>query len=135
MIQGVKDALSKVFSSIRPIFELPLPVPLNMINRKSSDKDKVIYILDGMQKMMDGTDEKVIRDFERAVDNARDKVTEDALDKLEGLSDSETYQLLTNGYLGELQRELERIINGHIQHMVKLHPVSLSEQNLYVSQR
>lgn len=134
MAQGVKDALNRVLRSVSPIPELPLPVPLSIIDQQPSEKDKAIYILDAMQKMMDGTDEKVMRDFERAVDNARDKVTEEALERLERLSDSEVHQLLTNGYLRELEGELQRVINGHIQHMLRLHQLNHSEQNLYVSQ-
>jgi len=131
--EGSKSTLSRSFRPIGPA-ELPLPIPLSMLNRGLSDKDKIISILENMQRMMDGTDEKVLRDFERAIDNARDKVTEEALDQFHALSDEEIYQLLTSGYLAELQREFQRIIENQIQHMIRFHNPSLEEQRLYVSE-
>ncbi|MCM8826792.1 MAG: tetratricopeptide repeat protein, partial [Candidatus Omnitrophica bacterium] len=122
--------------SIRPtgLGELPMPIPISMLNRELSDRHKVIRILENMLRMMDGTDEKVIRDFERAVDNARDRITEQALAQFDILSDEEIYRLLTSGYFEELQREFQRIIENQIQHMIRFHTPSLEEQGLYVSE-
>ncbi|MFA5345689.1 MAG: tetratricopeptide repeat protein [Candidatus Omnitrophota bacterium] len=128
-----KDALIKSFRPTGPA-ELPLPIPITMLNQSVSDRDKIIRIIENMQRMMDGTDEKVLRDFERAIDNARDRVTEQALDEFDKLSNEQLYQLLTQGYLVELQREFQRIIENQIQHMTRFHAPSPEEQNLYVSE-
>ncbi|MGA2775343.1 MAG: tetratricopeptide repeat protein [Candidatus Omnitrophota bacterium] len=131
--QGSKDALARSFRPVGPA-ELPLPMPVSMLNQDASDRDKVVHILENMQRMMDGTDEKVLRDFERAIDNARDRVTEQALDQYEGLSDEALYRLLTDGYIAELEREFQRIIENQIQHMIRFHTPSTEEQALYVSE-
>ena len=130
--QGSSNALTENFRPNGP-YELPLPVSVNMIEERFSDKEKVIYILENMQAMMDGTDEKVLRDFARAVDNARDKVTEDALDNFDRLSDKLIYELLTNGYLKELKKEILRVSQGYIEHMARFHAPSQQEQNLHVN--
>jgi len=131
--QTSRDALAGSFRPTGPA-ELPLPLPLTMLNQYASDRDKVVRILENMQRMMDGTDEKVLRDFERAIDNARDRVTEQALEQFDVLSNEQIYQLLTQGYLTELRREFQRIIENQIQHMIRFHTPSFEEQNLYVSE-
>jgi tetratricopeptide (TPR) repeat protein/predicted nucleic acid-binding Zn-ribbon protein len=131
--QTSRDALVGSFRPTGPA-ELPLPLPLTMLNQYASDRDKIVHILENMQRMMDGTDEKVLRDFERAIDNARDRVTEQALEQFDVLSNEQIYQLLTQGYLTELQREFQRIIENQIQHMIRFHAPSFEEQNLYVSE-
>ena len=83
-------------------YELPLPVPLDLLGQDSSDKDKIIRILENMLRMMDGTDENVLRDFERAIDNARDRVTGQALEQFDQLSDGQVYQILTQEYFDGL---------------------------------
>jgi len=131
--QTSKDALIRSFRPTGPA-ELPLPIPITMLNQDLSDRDKIIHIIENMQRMMDGTDEKVLRDFERAIDNARDRVTEQALEQFETLSNEQIYQLLTQGYFSELQKEFQSIIENQIQHMIHFHAPSVEEQRLYVSE-
>ena len=130
--QSSKNALAASFRPTGP-YELPLPMPLSMLSQGISDRDKIIRILENMQRMMDGTDEKVLRDFERAIDNARDKVTEEALSEFDELTNEQIYALLTSGYLEQLKREFQRIIKNQIQHMVRFHAPTQGEQSLYVS--
>ena len=44
------------------------------------------------------------------------------------------YRLLTDGYIAELEREFQRIIENQIQHMVRFHTPTPEEQALYVSE-
>ncbi len=131
--QSTKDALIRSFRPTGP-GELPLPIPITMLNQDTTDRDKVIHILENMQRMMDGTDEKVLRDFERAIDNARDRVTQQALNRFDNLSDGEIVRLLTNGYIEELQREFHQIFEEQVQHMIRFYTPSYQEQALYVSE-
>lgn len=130
--QASKEALTRSFRPVDPA-ELPLPIPITMLNQNMPDQEKVVRILENMQRMMDGTDEKVLRDLERAIDNARDRVTEQALEQFDTLSDEGVYQLLTDGYSQELEREFQRIIENQLQHMLRFHAPSPEEQSLYVS--
>ena len=131
--ESSKAALIRSFRPTGP-GELPLPIPVTMLNQDTSDRDRVIHILENMQRMMDGTDEKVLRDFERAIDNARDRVTEQSLAQFDRNSDADTMKLLTSGYIDELQREFHRIFEEQVQHMDRFYAPSYQEQNLYVSE-
>ncbi len=112
--------------------ELPLPIPLEMVQASESPQEQALKILRHMRQMMDGTDEKVVRDIHRAVDNARDTVTTMALDQFTNISDGELMALLTDRYQTEFQAELERLAREQLDHMQRFHQPTPLEQALEV---
>ncbi|MBI4706921.1 MAG: M20/M25/M40 family metallo-hydrolase [Candidatus Omnitrophica bacterium] len=131
--QASSETLSRSFWPAGP-FELPLPMPITEFERLPSDREKIVSILENMQRMMDWADETALHDFEKAVDNARDRTTQEALSGFDRLSNTQIHNLATSGYLAELQREFQQVIDNQAQLMIHSYTPSAQEQTLYVSE-
>jgi chromosome segregation ATPase/Zn-dependent M28 family amino/carboxypeptidase len=130
--RGSREALIRNFRPVSPQ-ELPMPMPLSMLDQDRTDRDKVIHILENLQMMLDGTTEKALHDFELAIDNSRDSVTRQALNHLDDLSDNELLGILTNGYVQKLGIEFNSILDNLTHQFHHVLSPSIYEQNLYVS--
>ena len=118
---------------VKALWELPLPVPVGRIRRESSPRNQAIMILRLLKIWMDGADSRVIRDLRRGVEEARESVTEEALGKLDRLSDEQLLELLTTEYHKRFGRGIEGNMKRFVDHVRRFQGPSPEERGLNVS--